>query len=107
LFDYPDVCGYIRKNRKQALPEAQIPAPGDQDRKELERFLWAYAEAPLFLVGFSDEGLVIEDVDSEWIGLFKLPYQSMVLEFPKATYRFEPKRYNTSFRSDYAIECFP
>ena len=36
---------------------------GDPDKAELERFLKVYEQAPLFLVGMSDEDLIIHGID--------------------------------------------
>ena len=60
---------------------------GDPDKAELERFLKVYEQAPLFLVGMSDEDLIIHDIEPEWLDFFKLPYPQIVLEYPKATYK--------------------
>jgi len=37
---------------------------GDPDKAELERFLKVYEQAPLFLVGMSDEDLIVHGIDS-------------------------------------------
>jgi len=59
----------------------------DSNKTELERFLKVYEQAPLFLVGFSDEDLIVQGIEPQWLDFFKLPYPQMVLEYPKATYK--------------------
>jgi hypothetical protein len=61
--------------------------PDDPDKTELERFLKIYEQAPLFLVGFSDEDLIVQGIEPQWLDFFKPPYPQMLLQYPKATYK--------------------
>jgi len=86
--------------------------PEDPDKAELERFLKIYEEAPLFIVGFSDEDLIVTGVEPDWLEFFKLPYPQMLLEYPKATYKpifktdnpVRPLVYLAEFQNRYHIE---
>jgi hypothetical protein len=60
---------------------------GSPLKAHLKKFLDSFIKAPLFLVGFTEEDLLVYDITPEDVKDVRLPFKTMLLDMPKANYR--------------------